>query len=239
MPTPPTTPSPRLIVEAIVAVEAPREFRLHPRDRVVAYTAEAAGTRQLFTLVAAWRLSDPAHRLREAGLRSAVVARRPPARVRPRRGDLGRRSRRLAARSVSSREPGRRPRAALVARRPPDRVPVAPARLDARCGSSMRRCRAAAARPTSRSRRARPPLTDPAIDVDAFEWSPDGARIAVMTSGRRPTTEAAQISIVEVATGDESRRGRRRQLTMSVRAGCPTARSSTSPTPTAGSRSSA
>ena len=39
-----------LSVEAIVAIEAPREFRLHPRDRVVAYTAESAGARQLFTL---------------------------------------------------------------------------------------------------------------------------------------------------------------------------------------------
>ena len=28
----------------------PREFRLHPRDRTVAYTAEAAGARQVFTL---------------------------------------------------------------------------------------------------------------------------------------------------------------------------------------------
>ena len=50
MPTAPTTPSPNLTIEAIVAVDAPREFRLHPRDRVVAYTAEAAGARQLFTM---------------------------------------------------------------------------------------------------------------------------------------------------------------------------------------------
>ncbi|HSL32490.1 MAG TPA: hypothetical protein VK871_02510, partial [Candidatus Limnocylindrales bacterium] len=39
-----------LSIEAIVAIESPREFRLHPRDRAVAYTAEAAGARQLFTL---------------------------------------------------------------------------------------------------------------------------------------------------------------------------------------------
>src|SRR6185436_12802957 len=50
MPTAPTTPSPNLTIEAIVAIDAPREFRLHPRDRVVAYTAEAGGARQLFTL---------------------------------------------------------------------------------------------------------------------------------------------------------------------------------------------
>ncbi len=39
-----------LTVEQIVAVETPREFRLHPRDRIVAFTADAAGARQLFTL---------------------------------------------------------------------------------------------------------------------------------------------------------------------------------------------
>lgn len=39
-----------LSIEEIVALEVPREFRLHPRDRVVAYTAEAAGARQLFSL---------------------------------------------------------------------------------------------------------------------------------------------------------------------------------------------
>ena len=48
MPTAPTTPSPILTIEAIVAVEPPRDFRIHPRDRFVAYTAEAAGARQLF-----------------------------------------------------------------------------------------------------------------------------------------------------------------------------------------------
>jgi dipeptidyl aminopeptidase/acylaminoacyl peptidase len=39
-----------LSIEQIVAIESPREFRLHPRDRLVAYTSDAAGARQLFTL---------------------------------------------------------------------------------------------------------------------------------------------------------------------------------------------
>src|SRR5436190_24322505 len=39
-----------LTIEQIVAIEAPRDFRLHPRERLVAYTAEAAGARQLFVL---------------------------------------------------------------------------------------------------------------------------------------------------------------------------------------------
>ena len=43
-------PAAGLTIESIVAVDSPREFRVHPRDRIVAYTAEAAGARQLFTL---------------------------------------------------------------------------------------------------------------------------------------------------------------------------------------------
>ena len=39
-----------LTIESIVAVDPPREFRVHPRDRVVAYTADVGGARQLFTL---------------------------------------------------------------------------------------------------------------------------------------------------------------------------------------------
>ena len=46
----PATGRTGLTIEAIVAVDSPREFRIHPRDRVVAFTAEAAGARQLFTL---------------------------------------------------------------------------------------------------------------------------------------------------------------------------------------------
>ena len=51
-----TTPTPTpgapigLTIEAIVAIETPREFRLHPRDRSVAFTAEHAGARQVFRL---------------------------------------------------------------------------------------------------------------------------------------------------------------------------------------------
>jgi dipeptidyl aminopeptidase/acylaminoacyl peptidase len=41
-------PTAGLSIEQIVAIESPREFRLHPRDRSAAYTSEAAGARQLF-----------------------------------------------------------------------------------------------------------------------------------------------------------------------------------------------
>src|SRR4029078_10660926 len=37
---------PGLTIETIVAVDPPREFRLHPRDRSIAYTAESGDARQ-------------------------------------------------------------------------------------------------------------------------------------------------------------------------------------------------
>lgn len=43
-------PPATLSAEAIAAVDSPREFRLHPRNRTVAYTAESGGARQVFTL---------------------------------------------------------------------------------------------------------------------------------------------------------------------------------------------
>lgn len=43
-------PSAILSAEAMAAIESPREVRLHPRERLVAFTLEAAGARQLFTL---------------------------------------------------------------------------------------------------------------------------------------------------------------------------------------------
>ena len=43
-------PRPGLTIETIVAVDPPREFRIHPRDRSIAYTAEAGGSRQLFVM---------------------------------------------------------------------------------------------------------------------------------------------------------------------------------------------
>ena len=48
--TAPATGGSGLTIEAIVAVDSPREFRMHPRDRLVAFTAETAGARQVFTL---------------------------------------------------------------------------------------------------------------------------------------------------------------------------------------------
>ena len=199
----------RLTIEAIVAVEPPREFRLHPRDRVVAYTAEAAGARQLFTLPLRGGYRDPADRVGEGRRRPAVVARRPSPRVRPRRRDLGRRGRR-SRRDVVVAEPGRR----SCPRWSPDGHRLAflspPPRLVPGLARSTRRSRAAAGRHASRSRRSRAPLTATGVDVEDFVWSPDGrADRGHGRSGRRTSTMPARSHLVDVATGDE-RRGRRR-----------------------------
>ena len=74
-----TTPSPAgatsgLTVETVVAIEPPREFRLHPRDRSVAYTAEAAGARQLFRLNLRGGHPTQLTASDKDDLRSAVVA---------------------------------------------------------------------------------------------------------------------------------------------------------------------
>ena len=44
-------PKDQLTIEHIVAVEAPREFRIEPQGRSIAYTADAAGSRQQYDLV--------------------------------------------------------------------------------------------------------------------------------------------------------------------------------------------
>ncbi len=223
MPTPTVTPSSSLTVEAIVAVESAREFRLHPRDRIVAYTAEAAGTRQLFTL----------------GLRGGypvqVTASDKPV-SEPQWSPDGRRltfvrddeiwvveadGSRLVRVVVATRS---RSRAALVARRTSDRVPVAAAWLEPGLGD---RCAGAASRSPGQRAETCPP---------------DGR------DGPRHRCRRLRVVARRCADGgDEPRRGRRprcrpdldrrgrheeadaslpaRPRTMSVRAGCRTARS--------------
>ncbi len=57
-------------------------------------------------------------------------------------------------------------------------------------------------RPASEPRPPRPTaLTEPGIDVDGFEWAPDGNRLAVMAHRGAEPIEASQIAIVDVADG--------------------------------------
>ena len=200
MPTAPTTPSPNLTIEAIVAIETPREFRLHPRDRLVAYTAESAGTRQIFTLslrggyptqltASEKAASDP--QWSPDGHRIAFV-----------RDDEiwvvevdGSRLTRVIAKPGDGRMPRWSPdghRLAFLSRRRGwTQIWLIDAPVPRR------------GRPATEPKPPRPTvLTAPGMDVETFEWAPDGARIAVMASPGEDPTETRQIVLVDVASGE-------------------------------------
>jgi dipeptidyl aminopeptidase/acylaminoacyl peptidase len=189
-----------LTVEMIAAVVSPREFRLHPRERTVAFTAEAAGARQLFTMpirgdaptqvtASEKPVSDPQWSpdgrrlvfLRDGALwvvemdgsRQTLVTEHPAGNSFPRWSPDGRRV------------------AFLSRRRGWSQVWVIDAPVPRR------------GRPPREPRAPEPvPLTRPGVDVDAFAWSPDGASI-VVGSQREDDRPTGQIHVVDVATGEE------------------------------------
>lgn len=195
------TGSAGLTIEAIVAVDPPREFRIHPRDRVVAYTAEAAGARQLFTLslrgtgapavqltASEKPVSDP--NWSPDGRRLAFV----------RDEEIwiieadGSRLTRVVAKPGGGREPRWSPdgrRLAFLSRR--------------RGWSQVWLIDAPVPRRGRPQRDPKPPeavaLTATGVDVDTMAWSPDGGRIAVMAQQRSDALDTSQIALVDVATG--------------------------------------
>ena len=190
---------PKLTVETIVAVESPREFRLHPRDRSVAYTAEAAGARQLFLLALRGGyptqltatdkgVSDP--QWSPDGRRLAYV-RDKELRVVEADG-----SRDVAVTSGPNLAlPRWSPdghRLAFVARR--------------RGWSQVWLVDAPVPRRGRPARDPRPPepapLTPTGIDIEDLAWYPDGRSIAVVTF-RPPDHATAEIHVVDAGTGDE------------------------------------
>ena len=202
-------PNGGLSIEQIVAIESPREFRLHPRDRLVAYTSDAAGARQLFVLplrggyptqltASEKNVTDPQWspdgkrlayirdnelRVIEAdGSRDVTVTGHPAGVSSPRWSPDGR-------------------RLAFVSRR--------------RGWSQVWLVDAPVPRRGRPARDPRPPeprpLSATSIDVDDLAWSADGREIAVMAI-RGPDHSVGEIHVIDVEFGRRTacRRWRRR-----------------------------
>jgi dipeptidyl aminopeptidase/acylaminoacyl peptidase len=198
--TPATTRRDRLTIEQIVAVESPREPRLSPDGRRVAYTAEAGGARQAFVLdlrsgparqltASEHAVSDPQWSSDGAWL--AFVREKAIWIV----GADGSRPTLVTDHPAGSRlprwEPGGRRLAFVSRRRGWDQVWLVEAPIPRRG-----RPPAAGARPVPRA------LTPAGIDVEDVQWSPDGTRLAFVAH-RDPDLLTMQVTVVDVATGEE------------------------------------
>ena len=189
-----------LTIEQAAAIESPREFRVSPDGRRVAYTAEGSGVRQVYLMSIrggypeqltatekpasdpqwspdgrriAFVREDAIWMIDVEGSHQAVVTQHP----------AGNRSPRWCADGHQI--------AFVSRRRGWDQVWLVDAPVPRR------------GRPATKPRAAEPvPLTAPGVDIDEFAWSPDGRSIAV-TSQRLPDLMTSQIHVVDVPSGKE------------------------------------
>ena len=189
-----------LTIEQAAAIEPAREYRLSPDGRRLAFTAEAAGARQIFLMpirggypeqltATEKSASDPQWSpdgrriafvrdeciwmIDVEGSHQALVTQHP----------AGNRSPRWCADGHQI--------AFISRRRGWDQLWLVDAPVPRR------------GRPATRPRSPEPTsLTQTGVDIDEFVWSPDGRSIAV-TSQRLPDLMTSQIHIVDVATGRE------------------------------------
>ncbi|HEY4946137.1 MAG TPA: prolyl oligopeptidase family serine peptidase [Candidatus Limnocylindrales bacterium] len=197
---PPVARGDRLTIEQIVACDSPREPRLSPDGRRVAYTAEAGGARQVCILdlrsgatrqltASEKAVSDPqwapdgAHLafvrddaiwlIGTDGSRPTVVTDHPAGSRAPRWAPDGRQI------------------AFISRRRGWSQVWLQAAPLPHR------------GRPSRRPAFLEPRAITPAgVDVEDLAWSPDGARIA-LTAQRHPDLLTNQVTVLELASGEE------------------------------------
>ncbi|HET9613742.1 MAG TPA: prolyl oligopeptidase family serine peptidase, partial [Candidatus Limnocylindrales bacterium] len=189
-----------LTIERLVAVDSPREVRVHPRDRTIAFTRESAGARQIFVMplrggtpvaitASEKHVGDP--QWSPDGRRLAYV-----------RGDEIRIVDVDGGRDVLA---ATHPSGVALPRWSPDGRRLA-FTWRRRGWSQLQLVDAPIPRRGRPARDPRPPepraLTATGFDVEDLTWSARGDSIAVQ-SFRAPDFATSELHVVDVASGDE------------------------------------